>query len=160
MRRGQAALEFLTTYGWSLLFITLVLGTMAFFGVLHPDLMIPQTCRLEHLNCEVVGAWSNGTLMLRLQNNHWQSLHLQDAACTYRTKNVQVVTKTFVLDGKPLSEAGDWHLHEFRTLQCRFDGDNPFAGKTGRKRHVAVTLQLETPGGPVTLTGPVTVLVG
>ena len=37
MRRGQAALEFLTTYGWAFLVILVMIGALAYFGVLDPE---------------------------------------------------------------------------------------------------------------------------
>jgi len=36
-RRGQAALEFLTTYGWAFLIILVMIGGLAYFGVLDPS---------------------------------------------------------------------------------------------------------------------------
>lgn len=46
-RRGQAALEFLMTYSWAILVVIIVIGALAYFGVLDPSNLIPQTCKLE-----------------------------------------------------------------------------------------------------------------
>ncbi len=42
MKKGQAALEFLTTYGWAFLIILVMVGGFTYFGVL--DINGPETC--------------------------------------------------------------------------------------------------------------------
>jgi hypothetical protein len=42
--RGQAALEFLTTYGWAFLVILVMIGALAYFGVLNPSNFLPEHC--------------------------------------------------------------------------------------------------------------------
>ncbi|MFH1649484.1 MAG: hypothetical protein ABIA93_02970 [Candidatus Woesearchaeota archaeon] len=44
MRKGQAALEFLTTYGWAMLIILVMIGALAYFGVLNPYDLLPDKC--------------------------------------------------------------------------------------------------------------------
>jgi len=36
-RKGQAAMEFLMTYGWAILVVLVVIGALAYFGVLSPS---------------------------------------------------------------------------------------------------------------------------
>lgn len=43
-KKGQAALEFLTTYGWAFLVILTMIGALAYFGVLNPKKFVPDTC--------------------------------------------------------------------------------------------------------------------
>jgi hypothetical protein len=43
-RRGQSALEFLTTYGWAFLVILVMIGALAYFGVLDPSRFLPDKC--------------------------------------------------------------------------------------------------------------------
>ncbi|KYK27094.1 hypothetical protein AYK26_00140 [Euryarchaeota archaeon SM23-78] len=47
MRRGQAALEFLTTYGWAFIVILIMIGALAYFGVLNPSRTLPNKCLVE-----------------------------------------------------------------------------------------------------------------
>ena len=42
--KAQAALEFLTTYGWAFLIILVMIGTLAYFGVLNPSRILPNRC--------------------------------------------------------------------------------------------------------------------
>lgn len=52
-RKGQAALEFLTTYGWAFLVILVMIGALAYFGVLDPQKYLPQRCQFgTELQCE------------------------------------------------------------------------------------------------------------
>lgn len=44
MRKGQAALEFLMTYGWAILVVLAAIGALAYFGVLNPSNLVPETC--------------------------------------------------------------------------------------------------------------------
>ncbi len=41
-KRGQAALEFLMTYGWAILAAIIVIGVLAYFGVFSPGKFVPE----------------------------------------------------------------------------------------------------------------------
>ena len=44
-RNGQAALEFLMTYGWAVLVVLIVIGAIAFFlSANNPTDLIPEQC--------------------------------------------------------------------------------------------------------------------
>lgn len=45
-KKGQAALEFLTTYGWAFMVILVMIGALAYFGVLNPEKLIPDQCSI------------------------------------------------------------------------------------------------------------------
>lgn len=47
MRKAQAAMEFLMSYGWALLVVMAAIGALAYFGVLSPEKYIPESCVLE-----------------------------------------------------------------------------------------------------------------
>jgi len=46
MKRGQAALEFLMTYGWAILVVLAAIAALAYFGVLSPDRFLPEKCTM------------------------------------------------------------------------------------------------------------------
>src|SRR3989344_3193288 len=51
-KKGQAAMEFLMTYGWALLVVLVAIGALAFFGVLNPGQFLPDQCTLfSGLSC-------------------------------------------------------------------------------------------------------------
>jgi len=43
-KKGQAALEFLMTYGWAILVVLAAIGALAYFGVLDPGAYLPSKC--------------------------------------------------------------------------------------------------------------------
>lgn len=52
-KRGQAALEFLTTYGWAFMVILVMIGALAYFGILNPDRFLPERCSIgPNFACE------------------------------------------------------------------------------------------------------------
>jgi hypothetical protein len=74
MRKGQAALEFLTTYGWAFLVILVMIGALAYFGVLNPSKMLPSRCvfspEIQCIESKVIGNQSNnGILKFRVTNS-------------------------------------------------------------------------------------------
>jgi hypothetical protein len=47
MKRAQAAMEFLMTYGWAILVVLVVIGALAYFGVLNPQNLLPDRCEMQ-----------------------------------------------------------------------------------------------------------------
>lgn len=45
-KKGQAAMEFLLTYGWAILAVLVALSALAYFGVLNPSNYTPNQCTL------------------------------------------------------------------------------------------------------------------
>lgn len=62
-RQGQAALEFLTTYGWAFLVILVMISALGYFGILNPDRFLPETCNSgPNFACEEYAIYrENGT---------------------------------------------------------------------------------------------------
>ncbi len=46
-KRGQAALEFIATYGWVFLVVMVAIATLSYFGVLSPDRFLASKCVLH-----------------------------------------------------------------------------------------------------------------
>jgi len=44
MKKAQAAMEFLMTYGWAILVVLVAIGALAYFGVLSPEQFLPEKC--------------------------------------------------------------------------------------------------------------------
>lgn len=67
-KRGQAALEFLMTYGWAILVVLIAIGALAYFGVLNPKGILPKACIIgPGFNCDdfIVRSDGTGTFVLR-----------------------------------------------------------------------------------------------
>ena len=46
-RKGQAAMEFLLTYGWAILVVLVVIGVLASFGILNVGNLLPERCTIQ-----------------------------------------------------------------------------------------------------------------
>ncbi len=150
-KRGQTALEFLTTYGWGILLVAMVLLVMGYFGVINPEALVPETCSFPDasgVHCLTADAWNDGTVTLKLQNNRGNVV-FSEAWCSAEGDGV-TTTRNVDADGRP-AVGEPWLDGQFLDVTCRFDGDNPFAGHAGELRKVSMTLGLRT-GDQVFLT--------
>ena len=68
-KKSQAALEFLTTYGWAFLVILIMISALAYFGILSPSKLLPDRCNFgAEFACTEFSLGANG-LLLKLRNN-------------------------------------------------------------------------------------------
>ena len=51
MKKAQAAMEFLMTYGWSIMVVILVGGALVYFDVLNPAKFLPDRCQIQGFMC-------------------------------------------------------------------------------------------------------------
>ena len=90
MKKAQSALEFLMTYGWAFLVILIMIGALAYFGVLNPQKFLPDRCNFgTQINCNtdlvVVKAAINPTVIARLVNGVGQKISLTGVTVTTPT---------------------------------------------------------------------------
>lgn len=95
--KGQAAIEFLLTYGWAILASVIVLGVLAFFGVFNPGSYIGNSAFLSppfYLN-----AWSvtDSEINLEIRNSGPEDVVIQEVvvgfdegSCTYSSPEVPI----------------------------------------------------------------------
>ena len=78
-KKAQGALEFLMTYGWAFLVILVMIGALAYFGVLSPTRFLPEKCMFASgMNC--VGYKIDSSLdeiKLKLENGMGQTINIQ-----------------------------------------------------------------------------------
>ena len=71
--KAQAALEFLTTYGWAFLVILIMIGTLAYFGILSPSKLLPNRCNIgsefQCLDYRITENGASSQIQIRLKNN-------------------------------------------------------------------------------------------
>ncbi|MBU1202009.1 MAG: hypothetical protein KJ583_06015 [Nanoarchaeota archaeon] len=69
-KKGQAALEFLTTYGWAFLVILIMIGALSYFGVLNPTKYVPESCTFASpFQCDDAVIMTNGDVTMKFRNN-------------------------------------------------------------------------------------------
>ena len=91
-KRGQAAMEFLMTYGWAILVVLVVIGALAYFGILNPQTLLPERCELQQgFYCEDYRMRAGGdgtatgpntnmdTVSFSLENGRGSDIMIQDA---------------------------------------------------------------------------------
>ena len=65
-RKGQAAMEFLMTYGWAILAAIVAIGVLAYFGVFSPGRYTSNLCTIAApFSCEEYGIGADLELVIR-----------------------------------------------------------------------------------------------
>lgn len=77
-RKGQAALEFLTTYGWAFMVILVMIGALAYFGVLNPENLVSDQCIVEGGSC-LDSRMTDSAVEIYLENNFGEPITVYDA---------------------------------------------------------------------------------
>lgn len=83
-KKGQAAMEFLMTYGWAILIAIIAIAALIAFGVLNPP--VQETCGtggvvVQGMNCNSVKAvGGSGTITISVTNNLDKALYIKDEA--------------------------------------------------------------------------------
>ena len=79
-KKGQAAMEYLMTYGWAILAVVIVGGVLYYYGVFEPDLP-NQGCPNQPVAVEG-NAWdvdpASGDLTLAARNNAGEEINITD----------------------------------------------------------------------------------
>jgi len=88
-KRGQAAMEFLMTYGWAILAAIIAIGVLAYFGVFSPGQFAPSAAIVNppfYANgWDVTGSAAGDDVSLELQNNGGETLTLTSVAINSAT---------------------------------------------------------------------------
>ena len=80
--KSQAALEFLTTYGWAFLIIIIMIGVLAYFGVLSPSKLLPNRCNFgPEFPCLSYQISATG-FKLRLKNGVGEPINVESISLT------------------------------------------------------------------------------
>lgn len=81
-KRGQAAMEFLMTYGWAILAAIIAIGVLAYFGVFSPGQYVGSSAIVTapfYANAWNVGVLAGG-VNLEVQNNGGETLEIKNVA--------------------------------------------------------------------------------
>ena len=88
--KSQAALEFLTTYGWAFLVIVIMIGALAYFGILSPSKVLPNRCNFgSEFQCvDYAISVTGNTFKLRIKNSVGQPINIDAAKITLGSESV------------------------------------------------------------------------
>jgi hypothetical protein len=131
--KAQAAFEFLTTYGWAFLVILIMVGTLAYFGILNPSQVLPSRCTMgAELQCldHQVSATAN-TFRLRLKNGVGESVTIPTGGITLGSETTTQYSCTLTSPVLPLV----WQngvIQEFTWDTCNSAAAGFAAGSKGK----------------------------
>ncbi|MEM4260224.1 MAG: hypothetical protein QXG00_03235 [Candidatus Woesearchaeota archaeon] len=103
MKRGQVAIEFLTTYGWAVILILVMIGAIAYFGFFKPTNFVSDSCSTgSDLGCSDFVVY-NERATLKLINNVGKTINITNV--TYiNTERGQILgsctPNTIIQNGK------------------------------------------------------------
>jgi hypothetical protein len=78
--KGQSGVEYLTTYGWAIFILLIIIGIIVSSGVLTPNYLISEECNFgNNLKCNfyMVNDASGSTLNIELFNAFPYPIHIQ-----------------------------------------------------------------------------------
>ena len=127
-KKSQAALEFLTTYGWAFLVILVMIAALAYFGILNPSKLLPDRCNfgteMECMDYQLTSG-AAGSINLRLKNNVGETI--TTTAITASTdKTASLCTA---------SDIANWQRGTVQDLtfsDCDFAAEGMVAGDKGK----------------------------
>ena len=90
MKKAQAAMEFMMTYGWTILVIILAGGALVYFDVLNPGKFLPDTCNLEGFLCTDFKVDSNDA-ELYLTNNVGDDINITEISLGTATNDTGMI---------------------------------------------------------------------
>ncbi|MBI4158932.1 hypothetical protein HY500_01590 [Candidatus Woesearchaeota archaeon] len=117
MKKSQAAMEFLMTYGWAIMIIFIVIGSLTYLGIF--DLPVPTTCDIPNpyicRDLKVDSATDIFTIKL-------EAVNIDTASVENKIKNITVngVTCTVPTAGTDLRTASETPV----TSTCDFTNPN------------------------------------
>lgn len=107
LKKAQGALEFLMTYGWAFLVILIMIGALAYFGVLSPNKFLPERCNFgSQFLCKDY-QMTPTEVTLRLQNNLGQAAYILDTAATTITSPEGFTCSVTIYDSDGTTDVGD-----------------------------------------------------
>ena len=114
-KKAQAAMEFLMTYGWAILVVLIVIGALAYFGVLNPQNLLPEKCTLPMgLYCRdhIIKGGTPGSISLKLENGMGHGIMITSITIDGQILNgCTIDLKTATPGGVDnYNELDGWHL--------------------------------------------------
>lgn len=150
MRRAQAALEFLTTYGWALLVILMMIGAISYFGIVDPSKFVPSRCTTSpEFGCvdyKIDGP--TDMVSLQLKQGVGKTIFFERFTCTYSDVTPEVsVNGQFRIRGSLLSTGSAWAPRDTVDATCDFLPTSGIAAQRGEKVKIIYELTYKLSSG-------------
>ncbi|MBU1030667.1 MAG: hypothetical protein KKB65_05535 [Nanoarchaeota archaeon] len=116
LKKGQAALEFLTTYGWAFLIILVMIGALAYFGVLSPERFVPERCKLSgEIDCNTFSL-DTTNFNINLNNNLANTVNITGINLIDPKTNTRTTLSIIETKIRPYSNDNITSVHGLTTL--------------------------------------------
>ncbi len=117
-KRGQAATEFILTYGWAILSVAVLIGGLTYAGILNTELLIPESCKIPGLKCnDFLFNQYTGTATLSLTNMKGEDIYLrqitiqsQDVSCSIQRTEFPFSFSSGAIEGLIFRDQGTLSL--------------------------------------------------
>ena len=84
MKKGQASLEFLTTYGWAIFAILAIIGILAYSGISNVSDKIPESCTFNSgTSCGAFYGLEDGNFAFEITNMQRAPINITNVSCSY-----------------------------------------------------------------------------
>jgi hypothetical protein len=136
MKRGQAALEFLTTYGWAFVVILIMISALTYFGVLKPHRLLPDRCTVSpQFSCEDFQiSVADSSIKILMKNNVGDPIRIE--SLSIEAGNAQAI-----LCGIQPDLSGIWTVGEARIFSFGDCDSNRTGFTPGDKGKVLFTMR-------------------
>ena len=157
-RKGQAAMEFLMTYGWAILIVVIAVAALAAFGVFSPQINELCDAQGNDFLCQgpPASVFSDGTLQVALSNGPLGRSNITDVTtaeggdCTVDSWQVQDAAgdpiaeplragQSFLLEVDCGAQQADTRFED--TLRIAYDLVDTGQARTGRVRLVSQVIE-------------------
>ncbi len=148
-RKGQAAMEFLMTYGWAILAAIIAIGVLAYFGVFSPGKFITGAAVVNPPF--YANAWNiqeSGGINLELKNNGGEE---------FTVTNVIVESQESDVDCSTVTVTGTGIIDVGQTLNINIDGCTGTGFVEGQTFKGDITIQYNKQGSSLQLTSTGTI---
>ena len=152
-KKGQGALEFLMTYGWAFLVILIMIGALAYFGVLNPTKFLPERCIFgAQMPCKDYLMDSTATtITLRLQNGFGYNIGVKPSSTVESPDGLACASVAYTDTSSvtlPIIDISNYQVDEGQTFVATYSGCT-FTQSEGSKEKAEIELQYyDTRSGP------------
>ena len=135
-KKGQAAMEFLMTYGWAILAAIIAIGVLAYYGVFSPGKYISGTAIVSAPFYANAWSTSAAAVTLELKNNGGEAYNITSTTITNcgTNSNAYIVNasalQAIIVTCSPALKSGDTFKGDI-TVNYRKSGSTVTLASTG-----------------------------
>jgi hypothetical protein len=124
-KRGQAAMEYLITYGWMMMVIAIVLGTLLYIGVFNTQKRTPNLCQFQMgfiCTSFLATDQDTGALTMGLTNGLPHEIHLCDIVCDDTLSSPPIMSECATSGAVAILRTGEGQVVNFPDSTPCIDG--------------------------------------